>query len=576
MPTIFDYKKADEKFSFEIKVHEFGHAEYSTTKSKYADFKELAKELKISSRDQIITTIDSKVRELVVKSGMKSKIMEMVLHNDITTFGEVEYAVHEQHSDIYKVLHDPIAKCKKMVTALLKDKDSELKLTIAFQGAGLLTYTTFKKWIQRLRNSIEDSPAMVEMLDRAISHAMNADRGDNIKVVWPYEADDFNLMNLETLEKLSSKLMKSEKKDKSAKKTSLKTFKLSQDHIAGFEACHKWLDHQLGIIIQWCIDGDILQQITTGYTNIKSGGFCMLTELFLKYGKFDARELKDIENKLNNFTFAKVENSTNPQVAPNGINDFNKLYSLLLGQKPGFTEKDGVEYLLASIANDTKYEQLVNFTNSYSRKTSGGDLPSLDKLYTDICNMHSTHWENERRKKRANPTTPSNGNKKSKYEECSNCGKHHEGGIKACTKKGGGAHVAKSNGNANNNKKNNNSTGKAPYKERVKCTRCGRRGHQVDTPCTATKCDICNSIYHEQGHYPCAMAKKPKGNNNAQNNSTVKVTSFKSSKWGQGYAKRVLCQKVDEPVDFCNQDMTYPTDDEIDDEDRGPGHRRKS
>jgi len=76
-------------------------------------------------------------------------------------------------------------KCQDVTQALLKDKNSELKLNIAAKGSGLQKYATFKNWSIRIRTALENSPVMVEMFDRAISAAMSVNRGQDVDVLCP-------------------------------------------------------------------------------------------------------------------------------------------------------------------------------------------------------------------------------------------------------------------------------------------------------------------------------------------------------------------------------------------------------
>ncbi len=459
MTTHFRFIESNDKFSFETKkIHEFGHAEYSVTKSDNYDKapEVLAREVRLDPF-VVIDTNDNVARQIILDTGLSSSIIEMVLKCDIKSAYQIEKAKVDNTDLIYKHLIEPIAKCQVSAQAHLKQKDSGLKLNISTEGSSLHKYAIFKNWCIWLRTSLSDCPVMVETFDRTISSAISVDRGKSIDVVWPYEATDCDLNNKERLKEYSTKHQQLNPN------TQWGLFKMSLDHKVGLQKVHQWVDLHLGSIIKLSIDGNILQQISPTGSQGHTGGFDMLVNLFHRFGKYEAIDLQQVEQKLQDFVFASVENTKSPQDVDNGILVFHKLHSLLLGQKPNYTERDGIRLLLNSLSDDKEYKQLVAFTNTHARSADGG-YQTLQKLYEDIDMIHKQYHRTLNRNKRLHSTSNANGsNKKPKnFEPCENCGKKHLGGRDACTIKGGGNYKPKSSNNVNN-KPNGNSNGKAKY-----------------------------------------------------------------------------------------------------------------
>lgn len=565
--SVYNYEtNSDNCFSFErVRTHEFGHAEYSTNKSiNYGIAKEfLGVKMGISTPHNgyvDITTeqhlsFDTSMASYVGKKSLNSPMIEIVLKCNIKTADEIESAVNEKDSEIYKLLHGPNDAGKYNVSNLLRSRENSLKLQISSKGNSITRHIAFKIWVDRLRSALEATPAMVEVLDRGISLAMSTDRGAILaNYPKPFEADDFEMNNPSFLKIISNKYR--EVQGHGPDSTSV-VLRMSEDHKIGCTKIHAWLNFKLHSIIESAISNDILKQLTTSKCN---SGTHMIVELFRRYGKFEPRELKDVEDQLNKFVFTPCEDETDPFDAEFGINKFKELYSLLLGQKPGCTEQSGISYLLSSIETDPEYSKLTDSANSNSRRINGG-YQTLEHLYEDIKYIHTQYKRIGKKRKmqetrNAKPKGNANG-KPSEKPKCGNpnCGGRHK--TSDCFSLGG----AKYNPNYRSRKGNQNGkpSGKQngkPSDDRPECETCGLKSHKT------------SDCYRPGGvkYDPNFRSKKQKNanGNSAQHNSTVEVTTLSKFKgrWGKGIGASIEAKQIHD-------------DSDSDDEGRNPKHKRE-
>ena len=548
MNSLFSYPQSEEKFSFErTKPYVFGQAQYSVTKSEYYGMQTnmLGSKIGIAVPCVEITTDQNfrdgnDIRTYIATTHLSSKICEIVLKGNIKSPNEIEIATTEVDSEIYKLLHGPIEAGQYRINNLLRSKDNSLRLQISSKGTSIMHHIGFKTYMERLRSGLADVPALIEVLDRAMSLAVSIDRGALLREFHPlYATEDFELNDLQFLKKftaMNKRLQQAAQQDSNAQGNAVfdVVLRLSQNHENGCGHVHRWLDMKLHKIITSTISDDVLRQLSS--TQHESGTH-MIIELFRRFGKFEPRELKDVEDQLRGFTFTNGKDETDPYEGPNGINKFMELYSLLLGQKSGFTEQDGITFLLNSIETDPVYKVITDITNS-NHKQINGNYESLNQLCDYIIYLHAQYHRIAKKRKQQETKPNKNGNKSSKYPLCTNpeCkNPRHPGGIAKCWNPGGGAYSGnpkgKIKGQPNSTKPNDN----ANVKE--ECTNCGYNNHKTKD-CTITKiCDICGNMYRKGGHYDCTKKRRDrdraaKAANKPQNNTGVQV--HRLNRWGKG------------------------------------------